>query len=327
MSRINAALGSADPLPTSGWKVRQEVDTSNADETKDIADIVLDGRDATVVVENFATSDGHGHGYDRYLAYGAAGGRRSVVVLLCIRRESHRQVMGWENAVVVTYAELITDLREHVDRDPKWRRLHTRQTFFIDELARHFVEAPMDIDSQDRIAFIDAMCRTGEGVRFSYRPIDVAAEDFADLVARHARRQFEDARSLLRRVKGDLENYARAVLMDQVNAAAPHARIERVAANFKGKWEWSVAFKRAESPQTLYLDFGPTAAKHVQDQPHLIGRPDFSRIFVSRKDVRQGVLSGVDRLLQTDVTLDEVIAGLEASDTRLRDAIVSIVDG
>ena len=34
-------------------------------------------------MENFESSDGHGHDYHRYLAYGAAGGRQSVVVLLC----------------------------------------------------------------------------------------------------------------------------------------------------------------------------------------------------------------------------------------------------
>lgn len=39
----------------------------------DIADIVLTRPDAAVVVENFGTSDGHGHSYWRYLAHGTAG--------------------------------------------------------------------------------------------------------------------------------------------------------------------------------------------------------------------------------------------------------------
>lgn len=327
LTQINDALADSEPLATIGWTVRQEVDTSPAEDPgKDIADIVLTSSAATLVIENFATSDGHGHGYHRYLSYGTTGGRRSVVVLLCIRRETHRQTQGWEEAVVITYAELIARLKEHVARDAKWRRTHPQQFFFIDEMARHFVEAPMEISSDDRSAFIDAMCQTGEAVRFSYRPIDTAAEEFADLVARHAKQQFEAARLLLQSVKSALRGYAQRTLMEQVNTSLETGRIEKVSANFQGRWEWCIVLRRADERRTVYLDFGPTAAMHYTEGSFPIERPDFTRIFVSRKGTGDALTGEVDRLIQTDVTFDEVLAGLTGDDTRLRDAILAVVE-
>ena len=96
----------------------QEVNTSGHEDLgKDIADIVLTNARASVVVENYESSDGHGHDYCQYLAHGAVGGKQSVVVLLCARRQSHRQTNGWEQAVVVTYAELLEGLKGHVAGD------------------------------------------------------------------------------------------------------------------------------------------------------------------------------------------------------------------
>lgn len=40
MEQVNAGVGQA-PFPTSGYSVRQEVNTSNEDEGGDIADLVL----------------------------------------------------------------------------------------------------------------------------------------------------------------------------------------------------------------------------------------------------------------------------------------------
>lgn len=58
-----------------------------------IADIVLTTASASVVIENFESSDGQGHDYHRYLAYGAVGDKQSIVVLLCARRTCHAQTM------------------------------------------------------------------------------------------------------------------------------------------------------------------------------------------------------------------------------------------
>lgn len=88
---VNAALPEGTALPVTGYAVAQEVVTPGHEgmldqESADIADIVLSSPEAAVVVENFGTSDGHGHDYRRYLALGTAGGRAAAVVLLCERR-------------------------------------------------------------------------------------------------------------------------------------------------------------------------------------------------------------------------------------------------
>ena len=44
----------------------------------DIADLVLEGRETVVVVENYYTSSGHGHSYDRYLSSERAARRGAL---------------------------------------------------------------------------------------------------------------------------------------------------------------------------------------------------------------------------------------------------------
>src|SRR5690606_22300515 len=83
VEHVNRACSGADQLPTGGYRVTQEVDAAGHEDLGgDIADIVLTGERASIVVENYEWSDGHGHSYERYLRHGAAGGRQSVVVLL-----------------------------------------------------------------------------------------------------------------------------------------------------------------------------------------------------------------------------------------------------
>src|SRR5699024_10649096 len=99
-------------------------------------------------------------------------------------------------------------------------------------------EAGMDI--ADQISFIKAMCETGESARYGYRPLDRATQEFADLVAEHARRQFEDSRTTLATVKEGLRSFARTVLVEQVNGRVERERIEKVATRFVGQWEWCI---------------------------------------------------------------------------------------
>ena len=61
---------------------------------------------------------------------------------VCARREPHRQTNGWEQAVVVTYAELLEDLQAHVAGAATWRGAHPQQYFFINQLVEHFVRVP-----------------------------------------------------------------------------------------------------------------------------------------------------------------------------------------
>lgn len=321
---VNQQLPPESPLPTSGYDVAQEVDTSGPDALgKDIADIVLTSPTHSIVVENFETSDGHGHDYYGYLSFGAAGRRRSVVVLLCIRHERQLQTGGWEHSAVVTYAELITALAAHVSRDRAWQRKHPQQHFFIKELVHHFVEEPSAVNVEDTIAFIEAMCETGESARYAQTPQPVAAEEFGTIVARHAERQFEDGRTMLSRIKRALRSYADRTLIAQVNALLPDGHITRARTRFKGTWEWCVELERPEDHPSIELLFGPTVVAHLDAHLDAPGNPpqapDYTRIFVTR-----AAFEGTP--VQTDIGMLDILNGLQETDTRLRDAVLRVAD-
>lgn len=90
IEEVNRGLVVGEALPIVDSLVLQEVNTAGADEpVQDIADLVLINDQAVIVVENYFTSDGHGHSYDRYLQYGQRRSNRgSGVVLLCQDRDS-----------------------------------------------------------------------------------------------------------------------------------------------------------------------------------------------------------------------------------------------
>jgi hypothetical protein len=317
--QVNSGLSAAEQLPPHGYRVVQEVDTSGHDALgRDIADIVLTNARASIVVENYHSSDGHGHDFHRYLAHGAEGGKQSVVVLLCARRESHRQRHGWEQAVVVTYAELLQSLKAHVAGDPAWRRRHPQQRFFLDEMFDHFLEGPSAMSSKDRIAFMKAMCDTGESARYGQRPQDAAAQEFSELMAQHARRQFEDGRTTLAEIKRALKRWATHTLVGQVEGIAS------VRTRFVGQWEWCVELTRSDSEQTVFLEFGPTAVVENARAPEPIADPNYTKVFVTRKALDH---DGIDMIVQTSVGLDEVLEGLAEDDIRLRDGVLDVFRG
>ena len=313
-----------DALPTCGYKVTQEVDTSgHAEHGRDVADIVLTQAGTTILIENFESSDGHGHSFERYRSHGASEGHESVVVLLCARREPHRQTGGWEEAAVVTYSALLESLKAQVDQNATWRRTHDHQHSFINQLVEHFVEGAGPVTIEDQIAFIRTMCDTGESARYGHRPQEVAAQEFANLLAQHAKRQFDEGRATLLRIKRTLKAYAAGPLSEQLRLSLPDGHDVSVQARFVGQWEWCVTLRRTEAAPTIYLEFGPTAVVENGRTPEPIAHPDFSKVFVSRQAIDH---DGIDRLFQTDVGLDEVLAGFENNDTRLRDAVLALVD-
>lgn len=320
MSRINATFPEGTGFPTSGYRVTQEVDTSGGAATgKDIADIVLMTPHESVVVENFGTSDGHGHDYNGYLSHGAQGGRRSVVVLLCIRRESELQTGGWEQAVVLTYAELLSELHSHVKADKKWRRDHPQQNFFIKELVENFVEGPSAVNTADRIAFIKTMCETGESARYGRLPHDTAAEQFAETLAQHAKQQFEDGRKTLGNIKRYLRQYAEQRLRHQINDALGEEVVVTVRANFVGQWEWYIRLLDANGNVVAGLVFGPTAVTYNDEVPEPVQNPDFSKVFIL---MRSADADPKRSLHQTDIGLDETLAGFEPADDRLAQMVI-----
>lgn len=322
VEKVNLQLSPAAHLPLSGYRIAQEVETSSAaDVERDIADIVLTHDRARIVLENFEWSDGHGHSYERYLAHGARGGKQSVVVLLCVRHVRHLLKDGWEDAVILAYADLLTALNEHIADDAAWQRAHPRQRFFIDELVQHYVEGPEVVSTEDQIRFLKAMCDSGESARYGHRPQETAAREFADRLALHAKRQFDEGRKTLSAVKNSLRDYARSTLVHQLEATAS-GRVEAVRTPFVGQWEWCVALGRVDPQPDLFLEFGPTAVAENARVHRPVRDPDYSRIFVTRRTL--GANDGIDRILQTDVALAEVLEGLSGDDVRLRDAVVAV---
>ena len=324
---VNAQLPAESRLPRSGYEVAQEVVTPGHEallnpESADIADILLSSPTAAVVVENYGTSDGHGHDYRRYLALGTAGDRDAVVVLLCQRREKHLQRDGWEQAVVITYSELLTAVRTHTAGDRAWTKQHPDQHFFLRQLFEHFVEGPATMNTDDTLAFLTAMCETGESARYGYQPHDRAAEELGDLIAAQARRQFAESRALLAATKGALRDFARGALMSQVNDRSATGQLEKVVTRFSGQWQWCVELHRAEELPTVFLQFGPTAVAERERVPHLLGNPDYSQVFVALQD---RAVDGVSRIKHSGVYLSEVLEGLASDDVRLRDAVLAIV--
>lgn len=188
----------------------------------------------------------------------------------------------------------------------------------------HFVEGPAAVNPDDQISFIQAMCETGESARYGYRPQDRAPQEFADLVAEHARRQLEDSRKTPAAVKARLRSFARTTLTEQVNETADSGRVTKVEARQAGEWEWCVALYRADAQPTILLVFGPTAAVENERAPELVTDPDYSRVFVTLEATGQ---QGLERIVQTDVSLGEVIHGLSHDDDRLRDAVLAVALG
>ena len=334
---VNSSPLMGTALPTSGYTVTQEVNTVGPEVNtlgpevntlgpekpgKDIADIVLTGQNACVVVENYGTSDGHEHDYVNYLRYGRLRADDAVVVLLCARHEPHLQTRGWEQATVVTYADLLGGLQSAVQIDRGWKRDHPQQHSFLDQLFQHFLKGPAALDLDDRIAFLTTMCETGESARYGHRPQDVAAQEFAELVAQHARRQFEEGRQTLSNLKRTLKTLAETTLSGQLNERVSSGRVTTVEARFSGQWEWAVALRRADSSPNLFIVFGPSAVAENAHVPVPLQAPDFTKLFVVRQAPSGG---GVDRILQTDVLLTEVLDGLPLEDVRLRDALLELI--
>jgi PD-(D/E)XK nuclease superfamily len=328
IDEVNRGIPGEEPSVAHGaYGVRQEVNTAEAGDGGDIADLILEDEETVLVVENYYTSSGHGHSYDGYLSFGEREGKRCVVVLLCATRNSAEQSEGWDKASVVTYSRLVQRLMDHVASDDRYKRDCAAQYSFIDQMHKRFVkERKMNDDAL--IDFIDAMCRTGEAGRYGWRPIEPAAVQFADELRQQAKAQFGESRELLQRAKAALKNYASEFLKGQVNEELGHEYITGVRARFQGSYEWTVNFFTAgKSEAVLQLKFGPSAwyaneekrgdwGSDTWEEIVPVGQADYSQLFITRnrKAIRQSV-----------VGLREVIEGLSPDDFRLRDEVVRFI--
>lgn len=295
----------------------------------DIADLVLEGRETVIVVENYYTSSGHGHCYHCYLEFGARGKKRSVVVLLCERENSAELKDNWENARVVTYPTLVERLLRHVENDPAFRE--KAQYEFISQMHEHFVGG-MRVNDDDVVNFIDVLCKTGAARHFGTRRRgdgededkgDAAATNFADHLREEAKRRFEEGRELLRRIKRQLQDYGEGTLKPQVNAALEEQYVGEVSARLQGIYEWTINFYQPDRnpPQLAFqMKFGPSAwyanEKDKNWSPAENSRdPDYSHLFVTcGRQIRQ-----------SDVTIRDVLTGFSQEDTRLRDEVLGLI--
>ncbi|MGB7982512.1 MAG: PD-(D/E)XK nuclease family protein [Candidatus Nanopelagicales bacterium] len=332
IEEVNRGLVGREPFAATEYLVMQEVNTSEAgEEGPDIADLVLKNDDAVIVVENYFTSDGHGHSYERYLRYSQRGGRQGAVVLLCHDQDSSLQRMGWQNASVVTCGRLVDRLRDAVESDREYQGKHPEPYSFIDQMHRKFVKGRSRVEDHQVLDFVVAMCATSEAGRYGEQRHSSAAERFANDVAEQARARFGEGRELLGRVKGRLRNFSDEVLKGQLNATLGDGFVSKVSAGFRGSYEWTVNFhvpgvdlppvaEFGEHP--LQLKFGPSAwfANERHSHWHLKVDPksaDYSRLFITSVKTRE--------VRQSVVTLQEVLDGLSAEDLRLHDEIVKLL--
>ncbi|WP_299449640.1 PD-(D/E)XK nuclease family protein [uncultured Serinicoccus sp.] len=327
IDELNTLLVDQEPLLHGGYWVRQEVNTAVGADAEDIADLVLESKEAVVVVENYFTSDGHGHDHSRYQQYSRRDSRRGVVVLLCRDENRSLQTLGWENAPVLTYAKLIGRLRELTGRDLVYQRKNPEAYSFVEQMYRKFVEERGRMVDEDVLGFVVAMCETGEARRYQQKQVEVAAEQFASDLAEQARRRFDEGRLLLQQIKSRLKGFGAQALRPQLNATFGNDFVRKVSATYAGIYQWTVNFDIDDVGEDigearLQLKFGPSAWFANESDPAWRQRvdpavADYSRLFLTRaanREVRQSI-----------VTLQEVVDGLDKTDTRLHDEIVQLL--
>lgn len=322
------SLGS-EPLPHGSYLVRQEVNIAVGGAGADIADLVLESEDAVVVIENYFTSDGHGHSYSGYLAFAVRDGKRGVVALLCRDEDVSLQTLGWEDAAVLTYGKLAERLLENVGGDKAYQRKNPDAYAFIEQFHRKFVRGRDRMSDQDVLNFVVAMCDTGEVRRYQEQPQEVAAERFADDLAVQARERFGEGRDLLQRVKGRLSAFSEGPLRRQLNATQGEGFVRGVDARLAGIYQWTVNIAVKEESNDLgqsrlQLKFGPSAWFANERDPSWTrtvdsSQADYSRLFLT--------WPGVKEVRQSTLSIHDVLDGLEPADPRLHDEIVELLSG
>ena len=333
VDEVNERPPLRERLPESDYHVLQEVNTAGPEEPgQDIADLVLVNDEAVIVVENYYTSDGHGHSYEGYFEHSRTGVRLlGAVVLLCQDHDPSRQTGGWEDAKVVTYAELLDRLWHVVKGDRQYQRKYPEPCSFIDQMHRKFVEGRGPVEDQEALDFVVTMCDTGEAGRYAEQPHSSAAERFANDVSVQARERFGEGRELLMRVKRRLTACGNEHLKKQLNATLGEDFVGAVSARYVGNYRWTVNFDlpglvlpdAAQFGESqLQLKFGPSAWFANERDPNWTMKvdpavADYSRLFITWAATRE--------IRQSVVTLQEVLDGLAADDVRLHDEMVKLV--
>lgn len=329
IDEVNRGLLNQPPFGvTDLYRVRQEVDTSNHGAPRDIADIVLESDAAVLVVENYYTSDGHGHDYDGYLQYGRRDGRDAAVVILCGQEDRNRLSRGWEQASVVTYEVLLQRLLATVEINARYKREHAEPYGFIEQLHRKFGRGGTHVSDRDVLDFVVALCDAGESGRYGQTNIDVVAEQFATDLADQARERFHEGRAILQRIKERLRSYVSQALAQQLREHFGTQFVEDVKINWSGSYKWAVVIHVDTGANELHQEhvallIGPTAQYFWNRQdPDSIN--DYTRLSLYSERYRDG--EKITDLRVSSVRLDEILDGLRPDDVRLRDEVVAAMD-
>lgn len=324
LAEVNQGLPAEHRFAAESYAVWQERNTSAEHDPMDIADIVLENDSERVVIENYYTSDGHGHSYEGYLRFAQEGGRRGLVVLLCQSHDSARQADGWDQAPVVTYATLIDRLLQLVGNDRTYTKRHGEAYSFIAQMYRKFVKNRGPMEDHELLSFVTAMCATGAAERYAWNPRETAASTFAAEVAAQAEESFVEGRELLQRLKGRLRSYCEGPLRTQLDDTLGSGFVRRVNANYRGSYQWTINFDVEDQGESfgeaeLQVKFGPSALHANEKDPEwkrTVAQPEYSHLFLTRARHRQ--------VRQSAVTLQDVLDGFAPDDRRLHDEIVEL---
>jgi hypothetical protein len=329
LAQVNGQLHEVEPFGSGPYTVLQEQNTAASDKGADIADIVLATPQAALVVENYVTSDGHGHDYEGYLAYGLRLAPRATVVLLCRDHDPRLQSGGWQAAPVVTYEALIEELYARVSLDSAYRQAHPHAFFFIEQMHHRFGRRRATVDDRDVLDFVTAMCDSGEAGRYREQSPQLAATRFSEDVAEEALTKFTASRQLLQSVKGQLKAYAAQVVAPQLNSTKGDSFVREVGATYQGIYQWTINFDIADADNDLgeaklQIKFGPSAWFAVEEDPHwtvrsIEGLPDYSRLFLTR--------AATGEIRQSSVSLLEALEGLPSDDRRIHDDFIAMLQG
>lgn len=309
-------------VPTAGYEVKQEVPIAT-DDSLDIMDLVLERPDACIAVENYFTSDGHGHAFRGYQGYASRFGRAGVVVLLCQQVDRSRIADGWEDAVILTYNDLLSELIATINHDQRYQRANEDAWWFIRQMHQRFEEGTQPMSDEGLLEFVLAMCDSREAIRYQTRSIDTAADAFAADVANQARAQFLASRDMLHRAKVSLKHYCAGSLAQQFERSHGRKMISSVKTNFAGIYVWTVnvSLDREEQAHLVSLMLGPTAwfACNGDDELEEAAplAPDYSKLLLVSWNPR--------KLQVSDVSLQEVMDGLEPTDMRLHDELTDFL--
>lgn len=320
---VNRSRAGARAVTMGRYSARQEVNTAEIGQPMDIADLVVEDDDTVLVIENYRTSDGHGHNYQGYLEFGRRAGKYSVVVMLCGSVDRTLLADGWEHAALVSYPDVISALVADIERDRDYRARHPDQITFLRHLQARVSKEP-SMNDDDMLRFVNAMCTSGAAHHYRTQNVEVARVNFADTLRQNALEQFVESRTWLQQVKGAAKSYSSRILLPQLAERLGDEPPTKASAGYAGIFQWTINFQApqaANAGESLQLKFGPSAWFANEEDEHwkqTVVRPDYTHLFITRVATKE--------IRQSAVTLSEILAGLPNTDYRLRDEILSLLD-